>query len=365
MAAAAREKRGREEWSAIVDAVLATPRGDPAALEAWTYVERPVSADVRAFIDASTEQVRSCPRPFVPQITFADAALPKPPKAHETDVFADTKEGVVDRAADPAVVAATGGGDGNVAAAALAAVRGARPEELARGIAAMAAQRRLLSVTKRHGSPGPDGKQIGLNRQVNFRPIILVQNSTTVPVQLWNVVRLLQEGTYVDPRYYYRQGDGATQGPEALAAVEVMKKPTEAFVTPGDMYHVERRTRHKVKFNEFRVLDDPTAVTNWDHVCACFVGSGKESQFELFFPDQPKMRALGQLFNRIRGFFPHFEEDRVPPNLKAWQVFPMPLTRKQTKQYAHARTVAFFWEELYAFLDSHPFFRLYTIPEKA
>ncbi|CAD2212927.1 parafibromin [Angomonas deanei] len=143
----------------------------------------------------------------------------------------------------------------------------------------------------------------------------------------------------------------------------------------------------------------------WSHVCACMT-TGKESQFASWFPEEVRRRSASQLhhqkkknkrrrgegneeegtaqwilsinrlptdkrtcrpsllFSLIKGFLPYFEEDKVPPAVGEWRVEPLKLSRSTLRQYSHVAAASTLWEQLYTFLDHHPFFKEYTVPEK-
>ena len=262
-----------------------------------------------------------------------------------------------------------------------------------------------------------------LQKKPDFSPIILVPSAFKAAVQLINIKGLLEEGIYRDPRELYmttpnsstsRNGHGngsvdqdgilydnhmSQQEPQHQRQQQhniqhlsyIENKPNEVVVSPVIIYP-DALKHHQVSFTEFRVLDDPEKVTDWRHVCAVFVHNAPmqtQWQFENYFPAD-KMKRLEELHQRsngeskhkrsnqkteikyndpavmfspngIKGFFPFFEEDKVNLKMREWAVHPVVLTRKATKQYSHMKVVSLLWQQLYNFLDAHPFFRLYTI----
>ncbi|ESL11496.1 hypothetical protein TRSC58_00752 [Trypanosoma rangeli SC58] len=111
----------------------------------------------------------------------------------------------------------------------------------------------------------------------------------------------------------------------------------------------------------FRVVDDPKQVKNWQHVCACIV-DGHEWQFRGWFPNEAVPIPVSELFQRVCGFLPYLEEEKLPTALQQWHVKPLPLTRRVVKSHAHILQASVFWEHLYTFLETHPFFKLFTVP---
>jgi hypothetical protein len=185
----------------------------------------------------------------------------------------------------------------------------------------------------------------------DFAPIIIVPEVSTAVVQKANVQRFLQHGEF-------RSVEALREAGDPLAQSLITARDTEVYVEP-QMYATGLKSV-RVAFRRFQIVDDPMKIKNWDHVCACFV-TGHEWQFQNWFPKKHAMRDPANLFDQVRGFFPYYEESKLPDTIKQWRVVPMLVTRKDTKLHSSIRVAATFWEELYAFLDAHPYFRRFTI----
>lgn len=221
-------------------------------------------------------------------------------------------------------------------------------------------------------SPGPN---ISEAKVANFMPIILVPRSPESIVQLHNVAAWLESGLYESGSEQWvtaanplgesnRRGRPAVDATATASGVAPTASSSLLYlsggtvrVSPGKM--LPSRSSFPVKFNHFRVLDDPAAVDNWDHVCACFV-LGKEWQFDGWFNGQADKTRIGTLFSNVRGFFPYFEEERVPDELRKWNVVGLQLSYRRTKGFTAVKAAAMFWEELYKFLSTNKAFRCYT-----
>ncbi|KAG8348828.1 putative RNA pol II accessory factor Cdc73 family C terminal [Trypanosoma vivax] len=188
------------------------------------------------------------------------------------------------------------------------------------------------------------------HRQLDFTPIILVPASVSSILQLFNIAEFLERGVYVDPPTLFVD-------PETGAVNVKESKPANVTVSPGSFLDPDKYT---VAFRTFRVLDDPRQVKDWKHVCACIV-DGKEWQFRDWFPHEPGPIPVSVLFQRVCGFLPYFEEEKLPKALHEWHVQPLALNRRVVKAHAHILQASIFWEHLYTFLDSHEFFRLYSV----
>lgn len=184
----------------------------------------------------------------------------------------------------------------------------------------------------------------------DFMPVILAPSTVTAPLQLVNVKRFLEEGCYVDPSSYFID--------QETGAASIRRVKPERVVVSSAAF--KRNLFTKVSFKEFRVVDDPGLVENWDHVCAAIV-TGKEYQFESWFPQEHRSICLpSHLFQRIAGFLPYFEEDPIPVGVQQWNVKPLLLTKRMLKEQQHIRETARFWEILFQFLDYCPYFNKYT-----
>ncbi|KAI5691461.1 RNA pol II accessory factor [Leishmania braziliensis] len=191
-----------------------------------------------------------------------------------------------------------------------------------------------------------------VQRKPDFMPILLVPSAATAPLQLMNIKQFLEHGAYVDPANLYVDRE--------TGVVNIRdSKPRSVVVKPGSFHDPHR---YRVAFRQFRVVDDPDEVDDWAHVCGCIV-EGKLWQLKGWYPqEQAQSRDPSRLFSRIRAFLAYFEEDKVPPQCREWNVQSLALTRNLLKDQVHIALASQFWEQLYTFLDEHPMFSRYTIP---
>ncbi|KPI87288.1 putative RNA polymerase-associated protein CDC73 [Leptomonas seymouri] len=191
-----------------------------------------------------------------------------------------------------------------------------------------------------------------VQRKPDFMPILLVPSAPTAPLQLINIKQFLERGAYVDPAsLYIDQETGVANIRDS--------KPHSVVVRPGSFHDPHK---YHVAFRQFRVVDDADEVDDWSHVCGCIV-EGKLWQLQGWYPaEPPQARTPSRLFTRIRAFLAYFEEDKVPPQCREWNVYSLPLTRNLLKDQVHIALASHFWENLYTYLDEHPMFRRYTIP---
>lgn len=191
-----------------------------------------------------------------------------------------------------------------------------------------------------------------IHRQPNFMPIVLVPAAVTAPIQLMNVKRFLEEGVFADPTTFFIDHE--------TGAASVMQSKPEWEVVSSERF--KRNLTTRVAFTKFRVVDDPSQIENWEHVCAALV-TGQEWEFQTWFPQEH--RSLCQpshLFNRISGYLAYFEENKIPLAVQQWNVHALILTKRVVKAQQHIRLAAQFWDTLFSFLDRHPLFNKFTVP---
>uniref|UniRef100_A0A7S1PYU1 Cell division control protein 73 C-terminal domain-containing protein n=1 Tax=Neobodo designis TaxID=312471 RepID=A0A7S1PYU1_NEODS len=282
------------EWEAMVDAVANGTEDEGLASVLANY-----NPTVPEAVLAESRE-RFADKPYVPLLSEADVYHARPAKAHQTDVFV-THE----RHDDPDF------------------------------------RRLVRQIANADDAVVPP-------EAPTFDPIILVSDAATAVVQKCNVQRFLEEGEFRPVEVLRAAGD-------ELATSLVQSREAEVYVTPR---HFTGLQHIRVTFRRFRVVNDPKLVSNWDHVCACFV-TGHEWQFDGWYHKKHVDPAV--LFANVRGYYPFFEESKLPPIIKQWRVQPLLLTHKETKQHSSVRVAAQFWEDLYTFLDSHPYFRRYSL----
>jgi hypothetical protein len=330
----ATQKRQREEWFSLVDEIAqndtraALPQKDATLKQ---FLPRPVpDAAVRYIQSKATDpDVLRCSNLFQPQMSYLEAM-------HALPVASSTEHQRAKREIEHALDMK-------------ASVMPLMSRSFSQNVKAM----------NMHQRP-PEGFATGPYHQwskrsgtleANFNPIIFVASEPSAPIQIFNVRTFLEDGKFRDPT--------ATIVDEGSGTISRIDKPHYVIVQPGSFLPCGSGNV-RTAFRKFKVVDDVSQVDNWKNVCACFV-TGKDWQFDRWFPDDPEMRNPSRLFHEVRGFLPFFEEDKVPPKIKEWHVHPVVLNRKLTRSNASTRQAQAFWEELYKFLDSHPRFRQHTI----
>ncbi len=330
------QKRQREEWFSLVDEIAANdaPLVLPSRAEDSAnvvdslsrFLPRPVPDGAVRHLERVLSSPEVTAMVLVPQMTYLEAMHALPVASRTDDHASDGKGKRMDNTQNIKALVAP----------------------LLKSVA-------IGNLTKPAGEEFCSGpfhqwyRKTG-TQVANFIPIIILPSEPSAPIQLVNVRKFLENGKYVDPTEIFIQADGSS---------DRLNKTEQIIIQPGS-FLPSGSGKVRTAFRKFKLVDDTFHIADWSQVCACFV-TGKDWQFERWYPDAPEARHPSRLFHEIRGFLPFFEEDKVPPKINEWYVHPIQLNRKLTRVNASIRQTQAFWEELYKFLDSHQRFRQYTV----
>lgn len=353
------------ERSTVQSVTNPNPQFDAAN---WKYEAAELSDSLAAFLQQARqrfdadkfgpERTRAVLPIYMPRVSMVEAVHVMPPEPRATDAFKFT---LPDRAED----LRPGGPDWERLCGNAVAAQKAKEEQMQRAAAAAAggngnggaadserqkaaAANVILNVQRMHKLRAP-------GKPVDFVPIILVSGGPMAVLQLANIQRFLAYGQYVPPTSEWV--DEKT-GETTLSERDGLQQRV-VHVSPDRMLSSEPA----VKFRVFQVLDDPAKVSNWDHVCACFV-NGQDWEVEGWYNtrrgERPDARSIFDV--RLKGFLAYFEDEKEPAAIKKWSsVVPLQLSRKTSKQHVSLRQARLFWETLFAFMETHHYFRDYTI----
>ncbi|XP_072176223.1 parafibromin-like [Diadema setosum] len=156
-------------------------------------------------------------------------------------------------------------------------------------------------------------------KRVSRTPIIIVPAANTALITLYNAKDLLQDFRFVTSDEKKRQG--ARKENDVL----IQRRKDDGSTVP------------------YRVIDTVTKLSpqDWDRVVAVFV-QGPTWQFKGW----PWMNGNNpvDIFARIRGFHLKYDEFKVDPNVKKWNVHIMDISR--SKRHLDKARLLKFWEVL-------------------
>eukprot|EP01138_Halocafeteria_seosinensis_P013350 gb/GECG01013636.1/.p1 GENE.gb/GECG01013636.1/~~gb/GECG01013636.1/.p1 ORF type:complete len:417 (+),score=37.97 gb/GECG01013636.1/:1-1251(+) len=146
-------------------------------------------------------------------------------------------------------------------------------------------------------------------------PMIIVPNSLTSLINLYNIRPLLVEGKFIPPD-------------EARQSAGTGAKP--AYIT------IRREDNRGVEML-YRVVDnaDKLGSSDWNKVVAIFA-HGPEWQFKGWKWGQKDGPTVGpaEIFSRCYGFHVHYDNCEVHPNIKKWNVVPLPVSAPRAIDFA-------------------------------
>ncbi|XP_001176791.2 parafibromin [Strongylocentrotus purpuratus] len=156
-------------------------------------------------------------------------------------------------------------------------------------------------------------------KRVSRTPIIIVPAATTALITLYNAMDLLQDFRFVTSDEKKKQGSRKEND------VLIQRRKDDGSTVP------------------YRVIDTVTKLTraDWDRVVAVFV-QGPTWQFKGW----PYMNGNNpvDIFARIRGFHLKYDNLKIDPNVKKWNVHVMDLSR--SKRHLDKARLLNFWEVL-------------------
>ncbi|XP_041480918.1 parafibromin-like [Lytechinus variegatus] len=156
-------------------------------------------------------------------------------------------------------------------------------------------------------------------KRVSRTPIIIVPAATTALITLYNAKDILQDFRFITSE------DKKKQGARKENDVLIQRRKDDGSTVP------------------YRVIDTITKLTqaDWDRVVAVFV-QGPTWQFKGW----PWMNGNNpvDIFARIRGFHLKFDEFKIDPNVKKWNVHIMEISR--SKRHLDKARLLNFWEVL-------------------
>lgn len=155
-------------------------------------------------------------------------------------------------------------------------------------------------------------------------PIIILSPSASALINLGNVKDFLENGKFVDTSIEATQGSAGSQN-----VVEIVRN--------------SKKFNRKIKFLVVSDVDRFfTKPEHWDRVVAVFT-TGQEWQFKNYRYSRPNI-----LFQKVKGFYVHYNEDLIPPSIKGWNLEVIPIER--SRRFRDKQTTEHLWEILEKFM---------------
>ena len=216
---------------------------------------------------------------------------------------------------------------GGVAGAAAASAGGSSSSSAA--AAAAAGKKRGVGDVS-GAAPAPDGKAARLDPLATV-PIIIVPSAASALINIRNIEAFLGKASFVAPS---PDLPGQAPPPHLL----VLRRPAHDNPKREAVYHI---------------IDNPDQLSPeaWKRVVGVFV-TGQNWQISRFPIGKS---APAEIFAAVRGFHAHYEGEEAAPNVRAWNVRLVPVSR--SKRHQDTEVVASLWRDLTAFISGRPALR--------
>ncbi len=167
----------------------------------------------------------------------------------------------------------------------------------------------------------------GARRQRAQDPIILLSNSPTAMINMFNVKAFLEEGTFLAPELAKKEARGSAE-----PVVSVQHRPASFGASARPL--------------RFLVVDNADTLAKlgaaggdpWQRVVAVFT-TGQKWQFKPYRHSEP-----GPLFRACLGVYARWHNEQPSPEVKDWNVSHVVIDRN--KRYTDKQVSAAFWRSL-------------------
>ncbi|CCH40475.1 Cell division control protein [Wickerhamomyces ciferrii] len=187
---------------------------------------------------------------------------------------------------------------------------------------------KIVKVLKRKGtnptkstSTSKDQEQDPIKKKRRQNPIILISPAASALLQINNIKAFFDESKFVNP---------------------MSKDPNDQDLLnfQGDLRNITH-TFPKIGKQTFLIVNNTDKFTKaeyWDRVVAVFT-TGQQWQFKTYKWTDPQ-----QLFQKIKGFFFHFNGDSIPQQVNEWNVEQIGLDK--TRRFKDIEVLNHFWDSL-------------------
>ncbi|PRP81888.1 hypothetical protein PROFUN_08752 [Planoprotostelium fungivorum] len=156
----------------------------------------------------------------------------------------------------------------------------------------------------------------------NHVPIIIVPAAQTSPLTMYNIKEFLEDGTFTP-------------------SVEKKNSGTKLERT----IYIERKKRDGLPPNAVTKFQVTEAVNrfegkDWDKVVGCFV-LDNTWQFKSW-----KWTSPLEIFSHVKGFYVHYEEEKVSDNVKEWNVSQLKVSKQKARKHVSHSAMVTFWDAI-------------------
>ncbi|KAH3671234.1 hypothetical protein WICMUC_004751 [Wickerhamomyces mucosus] len=186
---------------------------------------------------------------------------------------------------------------------------------------------RIIKVLKRKQT-APESSSVDIKKKKRQNPIILISPAASALITISNVKPFLELSKFIDPN---------SQNPEDQSLLnsntDNIRNVTHVFPRIG-----------KQSFLVVNNTDNFTKAEYWDRVVA-IVTTGQSWQFKSYKWSNPK-----ELFQKIKGYYFHYDKDLIPQQIKEWNVQKVPIDKN--RRFRDAESLNLFWDSIEKILVS-------------
>lgn len=165
-------------------------------------------------------------------------------------------------------------------------------------------------------------------------PIIMLSNSPTALINMFNVKRLLEEGTFVDPV-------------EARAAANGISEP---IVVISHRNPAANNQPTSARGGRFLVVDNVDSLQKlaggqdvWQRVVVVFT-TGQTWQFKNYYWSEPR-----ELFKNVMGVYARWNNEPKNANVRDWPITELMIDR--SKRHTDRQVISHFWRSVDSFVS--------------
>lgn len=184
------------------------------------------------------------------------------------------------------------------------------------------------SKKQKKSSTNAGGGGGGAGASATLTPVILISPAASALLNLQNISAFFEHSKFIDPTL--SQSQRTPSDLQLLSETSTdsnIKNITHQFPRAG-----------KIRLHITNSVDFFTKPSYWDRVVAV-ITTGQEWQFKNYKWSKPR-----ELFQNIKGYYFHFDNDKVPEIVKAWNVEKIGIDKN--RRFKDAESLNVFWDSL-------------------
>ncbi|PWN31915.1 CDC73-domain-containing protein [Meira miltonrushii] len=170
-------------------------------------------------------------------------------------------------------------------------------------------------------------------------PIIMLSNSPTALINMFNVKKLLEEGIFVDPVAARTAANGVT---EPIVAI--------SHRNPATSNQASQNPSASARGGRFLVVDNVDSLQKlaggqdvWQRVVVVFT-TGQTWQFKNYYWSEPR-----ELFRHVMGVYARWNNEPKNANVQDWPITELVIDR--SKRHTDRQVISHFWRSVDSFVS--------------